>query len=116
MRRYVVNEVEERRVIRLFADLADRVPALGDDEVDALMTSASASAVRPRRPRWFQSSGRYLPAIAAAAVVAIGISVQLDRPGSGPSSAVRSGSAEIVTFPEGNALQLLIAAEQRGKA
>ena len=117
MRSYLVNEVEERRVIRLLADLPDRLPGLADDEVAAFMTAASAPAVRPHRPRRFERWGRRLPAVAAAVVVAVAVSVQLDRPAaSGPSSAARSGSAEIVTFPEGTALQLLIAAEERGKA
>lgn len=113
MRRDVVNEVEERRIIRLLAGLADEVPRLGDDEVYAVLAAASVPTARPRRARRFQSSARYLPAVAAMAVVAIGVSAQLDRPASRPSSALHSGSAPIATFPEATALQLLISSETR---
>lgn len=115
MRRAVVNEIEERRVIRLLAELADRLPGLSEDDVYAFVVAASAPAGR-RRPRRFQSSARSLPAVAAAAVVAIGVSLQLARPAADSSSGVRAESASIVSFPAGNALELLIAAEQRGEA
>jgi hypothetical protein len=114
MRRRLVNrnEVEERRVIRLLAELADGVPALADDQIYSF--AAASAPVNPRgRSRRFRAPSRYLPAMAAAAVVAIGVSVQLDGTASQPSSAVHPGSAELATFPEGTALQLLIAPETR---
>ena len=112
-RRFVKqNEVEERRVIRLLAELADGVPALPDDQLCSF--PAAYAPANPRgRSRRFRTPSRYLPAVAAAAVVAIGVSVQLEGTASRPSSAAHPGSAELATFPEGTALQLLIAPETR---
>lgn len=104
------NELEERRVIRLLAGLAADVPALTDAEVERAVGGASApvrlmSNHRSRRPI------RSFSGVAAAAVVALAFAVQLSAPADHSSSAA-SGSASIVTFPEGNALQLLLAARE----
>lgn len=115
MRRELVNEVEERRVMRLLSNLADLIPGLEDDDLFRFM-NPSVADVRGRRARWFRSPPRYLSAVAAAAVVAIGVSAQLHRPAPNPSFGTESGAAEIFTFPEGTALQLLLTAEKRGKA
>ena len=114
MRRRPVNrnEVEERRVIRLLAELADAVPALPDDQLYSF-PAASAPANSRGRSRRFRTPSRYLPAVAAAAVVAIGVSVQLEGTASWSSSVTHPGSAELATFPQGTALQLLIAPETR---
>ena len=104
------NEVEERRVIRLLAELAADVPALPDDQLYAF--PAASMSARPRRRR-FHAPAQYLPALAAAAVLAIGVSVQVQGSASRPSSAGHPGSAELVTFTEGTALELLIATETR---
>ena len=104
------NEIEERRVIRLLAELAADVPALPDDQLYSL-PAASASA-RARRRR-IHAPARYFPAVAAAAVLAIGVSVQVEGSASRPSTSDRPGRAEVVTFPEGTALELLIGAETR---
>ena len=109
MSRRPVDEVEERRVIRQLARLAAAVPELADAELHRLVT---ARAVRVRRLR---SRARCLPAVAAAAAVAIGVSVQLDRPAPRSSSKV-PGSTELVTFPQGTALQLLLAPGPRDEA
>jgi hypothetical protein len=106
-----LNEVEERRVIRLLARVADDVPALRDDEIQRAVGSASALArvlsghVRSRRP------ARCFSAVAAAAVVAFALLVQLEAPAERSSSAA-SGSASATTFPEGSALQLLLSASE----
>jgi len=112
VRRDVSNEIEERRVIRLLADLAGGMRGLAAGEVDALVSSACAPGIRVRR---LNGSARLLPAIAAAAAAVLGVSVQLDRPDSQPPAAVPAGTA-IVTFPEGAALQLLLGPERRAKA
>ena len=105
----LVDEVEERRVMRQLGRLAAAVPELADAELHRLVTARSVQARRRRRP------ARCLPAVAAAAAVAIGVSVQLDRPAPRPSSTV-SGSTALVTFQQGSALQLLLAPGPRDKA
>lgn len=104
----VLNELEERRVIRLLACVADDVPALPDEEIRRAV--ASASAVGPIRSRHLRSRRppRCFSAVAAAAVVALTFMVQFQAPAEHSSSGA-SSNASIVTFPEGNALQLLLA-------
>ena len=109
MSRRLVDEVEERRVMRRLARLDAAVPELADAEVHRLVRA------RPVRIRRRRSPARYLPAVAAAAAVAIGVSVQLARPAPRPSSTI-PGSTELVTFPQGTALQLLLAPGPRDKA
>jgi ferric-dicitrate binding protein FerR (iron transport regulator) len=105
------NEVEERRVIRLLAELAADVPALPDDRLYSF--SATSASAKSRRRR-LHAPARYLPAVAAAVLLAIGVSVQVQGSASRPpSSASQPGSAELVTFTEGTALELLVAAETR---
>ena len=96
-------------MIRHLARLAGTVPELRDAELRDLVTTR---AVRFRRRR---NAARSLPAVAAAAVLALGISVQLDRAAPRPSSTVPGGN-EIVTFPEATALQLLLARDPQGDA
>jgi hypothetical protein len=109
-----LNEVEERRVIRLLAGLASDVPALRADEVHRAVESASAPArvtsghVRSRR------SARCFSAVAAAAVVAMALSVQFEAPAERASSAAPS-SASAATFPEGSALELLLSASETSR-
>ena len=101
------NEVEERRVIRLLAGLADEAPALRDDEIERLLRSApyGSARVRSRRPV------RSFSAFAAAAVAALAFLVQLDASAEHAASTASNG-APIVSFPEGNALQLLLTASE----
>lgn len=112
MRAEQTNEVEERRVIRVLAGLADDVPALRDDEIQRAVGSAPALArvmsgnVRSRWPARFLS-----PVAAAAAVVALALLVQFEAPAERSSSAA-SGSASAATFPGGSALQLLLSARE----
>jgi hypothetical protein len=101
------NEVEERRVIRLLAGLTDDVPALRDDEIESLLREAPVASrhVRSRRPV------RSLSAFAAAAVAALAFLVQFEARGEHASS-TSSSRAPIASFPEGNALQLLLTASE----
>ena len=107
MRAEQTNEVEERRVIRQLARLADDVAALPDAEIQRAVGSASARAlmvagrVRTRRP------ARRFSTVAAAAVVALAFLAQLEAHPERSSSSASAG-APIATFPEGNALQLLL--------
>jgi hypothetical protein len=98
------NEVEERRVIRLLGGLADDVPALRDDEIESLLRAAPVASryVRSRPVRSFST-------FAAAAVAALAFVVQFEAPAERSSSTSSSG-APIASFPEGNALQLLLSA------
>ena len=109
MRRRLVDEVEERRVIRRLARLAAAVPELADADLHRLVTA------RPVPIRRRRSHARRLSAVAAAAAVAIGVSVQLERPAPRPSATV-PGSTDLVTFPQGTALQLLLAPGPRDRA
>ena len=114
MRAVQTNEVEERRIIRVLAGLADDVPALRDDEIQHALGFAPAlarvmSGHRSRRP------ARCFSAVAAAAaVVALAFSVQFETP-AGRSASAASGSASAATFPEGSALQLLLAATETNR-
>ena len=103
------NEVEERRLIRLLAGLADDAPDLSEGEIRHLVRSAGRLArsmsgqIRLRRRARFS-------AVAAAAVVALAVLVQFEAP-AGRSSSAASGSATVATFPEGNALELLLSSK-----
>jgi hypothetical protein len=103
------NEVEERRVIRLLAEVADDVTPLFGREVDELVQRAMGGRPRPvRRPplaRRFQ----HLSAAAAAIAVVVGGSLALtaSQPqGAAPDSG--SADARLASFPEGSALGLLL--------
>ena len=109
MRPEQTNEVEERRVIRVLAGLADDVTALQDGEIHRAVGSASALArVRSGRAP-SRRPARCLPAVAAAAVVALAFVGHFEAT-AGRSSSTTSGSASAATFPEGSALQLLLSA------
>jgi hypothetical protein len=99
----IVNEVEERRVIRLLHELADEVWPLPEDEVPALV-DAAGRGVAPRRPR--RLPARALLAAAAAAAVVAGTTLGSSGPAPGPAPA----ATQLVSFPEGSALHLLISA------
>ena len=92
-------------MIRLLAGLADDVPALRDDEFERLLRAAPVASrhVRARRPV------RSFSAFAAAAVAALAFVVQFEAAAERSSSTSSSG-APIASFPEGNALQLLLSA------
>lgn len=106
------NEVEERRVIRLLADVAAQVPALTPEEVDCVL----GAAVHRKRSRVARRLRPLLATSAAAAVilgVAVGLTASHSQP---PSREPATTNAGMTSFPEGSALQLLLstdAAERR---
>jgi len=102
------NELEERRVIRVLAGLADAVPALHDDEIQRAVGSAVLARAMSGRGRSLRPA-RCFSAVAAAAVVALAFMVHFEAP-AGRSSSAASGSAPSASFPEGSALQLLLSA------
>jgi hypothetical protein len=103
------NEVEERRVIRLLAGLADDAPDLPEGEVGRVLRSATARGRSMSGQARMRHRARF-PAVAAAAVAALACLVQFDAPAARSSAAV-SGSATVATFPEGNALELLLSSK-----
>jgi hypothetical protein len=108
------NEIEERRVIRMLAGLADSVPALPDDEIQGAIGSTSALArVRSGRAR-SRRPARYISAVAAVAVVALAFVVHFEAAAERSSSAT-SDSAAPAIFPEGSALQLLLSASETSR-
>jgi hypothetical protein len=99
----IVNEVEERRVIRLLHVVADEIEPLSEDEVLTLV-NAAGRGVAPRRARRVPARG-LLAAAAAAAVVAGAI-----LGSSGPTPGPAPATTQLASFPEGSALHLLISA------
>jgi hypothetical protein len=99
----IVNEVEERRVIRLLQEAANAVPPLSEVEVGTLLDAAGRGVAPGRTCRL---PTRALLAAAAAAAVVAGTTVGSSTPGPGPAPA----TAQLASFPEGSALQLLISA------
>ena len=113
------NEVEERRVIRLLADVGDHIAPLTGREVDELLRSAidGASGGRPRLVRRRPVARRLQHLGAAAAAVAVVISGSLVLTASQPhGAATDSGStdARLASFPEGSALRLLLSIHSNG--
>ena len=107
----LANEIEERRVIRLLAGLAEEVPALPDAEIQRAVELAPALArLTSGRVPLRHPARRFAP-VAAAAVVALAFLIQLEASAEHSSSAA-SGSGSLVKFPEGNALQLLLSASK----
>jgi hypothetical protein len=115
--RPLVNELEERRVIRLLASVAEEVTPLADVDVDSILRRAMAGSGRRARRR-FDLPLRYLPAVAAAAAIVIGVSIGSDRsasPQQAPSDA--RFDTRLASFPQGSALSVLLTrAESRDKA
>ena len=100
-----MNELQERRVIRLLNDAADTVEPLPSHEVGELLERAMLGVTIRRMARWH---ARNLLAAAAAAAVILGTTLAAAVPGSqhSPSGAA---STQLATFPEGSALHLLLA-------
>jgi hypothetical protein len=103
------NEVEERRVIRLLADVAAEVSPLPSEDVDHLL----AAAMRRRSRAHRRSPGlHHLLATGAAAAVVLGVALGLTASHSqAPSREPASTSASLASFPEGSALQLLLSTD-----
>ena len=100
-----MNELEERRVIRLLGDVADAVEPLTAEEVEVLLQPAALRRVPRRRRRVLRV--RALGAIAAAAAVVLGTTV-LTR-SSPPQAQGRTPAQAQLSFTEGSALRLLLA-------
>lgn len=100
-----MNELQERRVIRLLSDAADAVDSLPSHEVGELLDRATLGVTTRRRTN---RHARDLLAAAAAAAVLLGTTLAAGVPGSqhSPSGAART---QLDTFPEGSALHLLLA-------
>ena len=112
MRAEHTNEVEERRVIRMLARLAEDVPALPDHEIQRAVAAVPARAM-PRRGRSLRPA-RCFSAVAAAAVIALAFVVHFEA-SAGRASSVDSRSASAGAFPEGSALQLLLSASRTSR-
>lgn len=111
MRHSIVDELEERRIVRRLTHLADAVEPLADDELDAILRGAtSAASARPAAGRLRGRSVRYLPGIAAAAAAAVAIAVGFGHSESSPDGPQLRGTTpeRLLSFPEGSALELLL--------
>ena len=118
MSREITNEVEERRVIRLLGGAADAIPSLDEVEVSALLRARAAdSRVRGARRRSFARRPHLLPVGAAAASAALAVLLPLQlHDAEQPSTATSRVQADLVAFPEGSALSLLLSRQGERRA
>jgi hypothetical protein len=101
-----VNELEERRIIRLLDGVA--VEPLTPEDVSELLHSATLGVAARRRSRL---QPRRVLATGAAAALILGTALASGLAGSqSPSSGPATGSAHLASFPEGSALHLLLSA------
>lgn len=114
MSREVANELEERRVIRLLAGAAEAIPPLHELDIEDALTRAAAARACIRR-RSFTLRPLSVAGIAAAVALAMFLPVRQHEPDRHSSSSRISFEAQLVAFPEGSALSLLLArpAERR---
>jgi hypothetical protein len=104
-----VNELEERRVIRVLNEVASVVEPLPPEDVDDVLHSATLGVSRLRPRRAMMLHARTLLAPAAAAALILGTTLVAAVPGSQPSPAdATAAPAQLASFPEGSALQLLL--------
>ena len=111
MSREIENELEERRVIRLLGGAAEEVAPLHDVEVEALLRTAVARprATRARRHRFSRRPQLLsMAGVAAAAALALLLPVSQPEPDRRSSSPPASPQEQLVVFPEGSALSLLL--------
>ena len=110
MSRAIHDELEERRVIRLLAGAAEAIPPLAEVEVeDALGRAADARAtVRSVRRRRFLRQPLSVAAVAAAVALAALLPMRQQQPKGPTSSPPVAVEAQLVAFPEGSALSLLL--------
>jgi len=111
----LLNELEERRVIRMLAGAADAVPPLHEAEVE---TFVRVAVTRPRvtgdRRRSFLRGPQLFSAAAVAAVAVL--AVTLPTSSGEPERHHASPSTGLVAFPEGSALSLLLSRRSHGRA
>ena len=114
MSRPMANELEERRVIRLLAGAADAIPPLRELDVEDALTRPAAARAYVRR-RSFPLRPLSVAGIAAAVALAVLLPVHQQEPDRRSSSSRVRFEAQLVAFPEGSALSLLLArpAERR---
>lgn len=118
MSREITNELEERRVIRLLGAAADGIPHLDEVEVAALLRAPAAGArARRTRTRSFPRRGHLLSAGAVAAATTLTVILPLRiYDAEQPSAATSRVHADLVAFPEGSALSLLLSRQGERRA
>ena len=111
MRRVVVDELEERRVTRRLACLAEAVEPLPDVELRAILNDISAGTLVRRPTRRPVRLAARLPGVAAAVAAALAVAVGIGHSeGSAEHRQVRGTAPQhLLSFPEGSALELLLA-------
>jgi hypothetical protein len=118
MSREITDEVEERRVIRLLGGAADAIPPLDALEVSALLRgSAAGQRARRGRRRSFPRGTHLLTAAAVAAATGLAAILQLRlHDAEQPSAATSRVHADLIAFPEGSALALLLSRQGERRA
>ena len=111
MSRGITNEVEERRIIRLLGGAAEAIPPLDEGEVAAFAAGASGGhRCTGARRRSFPRRAHLLSAGAVAAATAVAVILPLQtQEAEQPRAAPNRVHADLVAFPEGSALSLLLA-------
>jgi hypothetical protein len=118
LRHPVVDELEERRVVRRLSGLAEAVEPLPDSELAAILSGVSSGRLGRRPASGLRTQvWRRLPGAAAALAAALAIAVgigQAERSFDGPEER-GTAPVQLLSFPEGSALELLLsrAAEDR---
>ena len=118
MSREITNEIEERRVIRLLGGAADAIQPLDEVDVSALLRgSAAGHRARRARRRSFPRRLHLLSGGAVAAATALAVILPLRRttPISRAQPPVVS-TRDLVAFPEGSALSLLLSRQGERRA
>lgn len=104
------TEFEERRVARLLTRAADAITPLSDVELAALARRAAARpTTTAARSRWPGHRPQVLSVAAAAAAVALAVSLPIRSQEASHRTGPTLASADyLAAFPEGSALQLLL--------
>ena len=111
MRHPVVDELEERRVVRRLSGLAEAVKPLPDGELAAILSGVASGDLGRRRPGGLRTQAwRGLPGAAAALAAVLAIAVGIGHTEGGLDGPEDRGTAPVrlLSFPEGSALELLL--------
>jgi hypothetical protein len=111
LRHLVVDELEERRVVRRLSGLAEAVEPLPDGELAALLSGVSSGRLGRRPPGGLRTQAwRHLPGAAAALAAVLAIAVGIRHAEAGFDGPEDRGTAPVrlLSFPEGSALELLL--------
>lgn len=106
----VVDELEERRIARRLACLADAVESLPGEQLDAILSGVVTGTV-PRRPasRFRARAGRQVHGAATlAAALALAVGIGHAEFGSNEPRGGGTAPGQLLSFPEGSALELLL--------